>query len=177
MKKALIILLLLGIIGVFLPDNDSKETDNTKQTNTAAETTPATTKLKTEEVSDDALFVPVSRDLPTDETTAPTKAPTLKPTSTPTPKPTNTPTPKPTNTPTPKPQKLTGKLDEYEKNYRVFYVANINTKKFHYRYCRHVDRMYESNTNYATEHGFADYEDARNWLIKHGYDPCGTCNP
>lgn len=82
-----------------------------------------------------------------------------------------------TPTPTAKPQNYTGKLDMYENDYYVYYVVNINTYKFHNTYCRHISRMYEENANYATDHGFADWEDARNWLISHGYSPCGTCCP
>jgi|GEM_PF-3038123 Predicted solute binding protein len=122
------------------------------------------------------------RDLPQDTlsstpTPSNTPSPSPKPTNTPSPKPTKTPTPRPTSTPTPKPIKLTGKLDTSEGDYYVFYVVNINTGKFHRPKCRHVKKMYESNTNYATEHGFADAESARNWLIKQSYDTCGTCSP
>lgn len=80
-------------------------------------------------------------------------------------------------TPTPKAKNYTGKLDWYEEDYYVYYVVNTNTMKFHYPHCRHVKKMYEENTNYATDNGFADWDDARNWLISHGYDPCGTCCP
>lgn len=70
----------------------------------------------------------------------------------------------------------TGKLDLYDDEF-VYYVVNINTYKFHYPNCRHVSRMYAENTNYATENGFPDYETAREWLINHGFSPCGTCCP
>ena len=112
-------------------------------------------------------------------TPKPTNTPTPKPTKapTPTPKPTKTPTPKPTKTPTPKPQKVTNSLDSSSGSYHVYYVVNINTYKFHKRGCRHVGRMYAENTMYATSHGFATVKDARDWLISHGYSPCGTCDP
>ncbi|MBQ6105712.1 MAG: hypothetical protein IJL03_07170 [Lachnospiraceae bacterium] len=82
-----------------------------------------------------------------------------------------------TATPTPAPKHYTGRLDSYETDAYVYYVVNINTYKFHEKNCRHVKRMYEENTNYATENGFASWDDARNWLINHGYSPCGTCCP
>lgn len=82
-----------------------------------------------------------------------------------------------TPTPTPKSKSYTGKLDWYEEDYLVYYVVNINTYKFHNPGCRHIKKMYEENTNYATDHGFATKQEARDWLIDQGYDSCGTCCP
>ena len=49
------------------------------------------------------------------------------------------------------------------------YVANKNTKKFHYPYCNSVDQMKEKNKQYLTCN--------RNQVISQGYSPCGNCNP
>ena len=49
------------------------------------------------------------------------------------------------------------------------YIANKNTKKFHYPYCHSVGQMKESNKKslYCT----------RDEAISQGYSPCGNCNP
>lgn len=111
---------------------------------------------------------------PTPEPT-PTATPTPEPTPTATPVPTNTPVP--TATPTPISRNLTGELDYDAENYHVYYVVNVNTYKFHERGCRHISKMKPDNTYYATDNGFASWEDARNWLISQGFSPCGTCEP
>lgn len=49
------------------------------------------------------------------------------------------------------------------------YVANKNTKKFHYPSCSSVSDMKESNKLY--------YEGTRDELISQGYVPCKRCNP
>ena len=49
------------------------------------------------------------------------------------------------------------------------YVANTNTKKFHYPGCDSVKKMKESNKWVLT----CD----RDYLIDRGYDPCKRCNP
>lgn len=51
----------------------------------------------------------------------------------------------------------------------VNYIANKNTKKFHYPYCHSVGQMKESNKKslYCT----------RDEAISQGYSPCGNCNP
>ena len=52
----------------------------------------------------------------------------------------------------------------------VDYIANKNTKKFHYPGCNSVARMKESNKVYFN--GVT-----REYMIEQGYDPCGNCNP
>ena len=49
------------------------------------------------------------------------------------------------------------------------YIANKNTKKFHYPYCNSVDQMKESNKWY--------FSGSRDELIEKGYKPCKNCNP
>ena len=49
------------------------------------------------------------------------------------------------------------------------YIANKNTKKFHYPSCSSVQNMKEKNKVY--------YEGLRDDLISQGYDPCKKCNP
>lgn len=49
------------------------------------------------------------------------------------------------------------------------YVANTNTKKFHYPSCASVKKMKESNKMYFTG--------SRDELISQGYDPCKNCHP
>ena len=49
------------------------------------------------------------------------------------------------------------------------YIANKNTKKFHYPDCSSVDQMKESNKKYMTY--------TREEAIQQGYDPCGRCCP
>lgn len=49
------------------------------------------------------------------------------------------------------------------------YIANLNTKKFHYPSCSSVDQMKESNKWYFTG--------TRDELISQGYDPCQRCKP
>jgi competence protein ComEC len=52
---------------------------------------------------------------------------------------------------------------------KVKYIANTNTKKFHYPDCYSVTRMKESNKWYFTG--------SRDELIELGYSPCGNCKP
>lgn len=49
------------------------------------------------------------------------------------------------------------------------YIANKNTKKFHYPHCHSVDQMKEKNKQYLTC--------TRNEAVSQGYSPCGNCNP
>lgn len=50
------------------------------------------------------------------------------------------------------------------------YIANKNSKKFHYPDCKSVSKMKEKNKKY--------FEDVtRDYMIEHGYSPCGNCNP
>ena len=49
------------------------------------------------------------------------------------------------------------------------YIANLNTKKFHYPWCHSVQAMKESNKWYF--HG------SRSELTQKGYIPCKNCNP
>ena len=52
---------------------------------------------------------------------------------------------------------------------QVAYIANTNTKKFHYPDCSSVKDMKESNKLYFTG--------TRDELIEQGYQPCKRCNP
>lgn len=49
------------------------------------------------------------------------------------------------------------------------YVANKNSKAFHYLDCASINKMKESNKEYITG--------TRNDAISMGYEPCGNCNP
>ena len=49
------------------------------------------------------------------------------------------------------------------------YVANKNTKKFHYPYCSSAEDIKEKNR--------WDFYGTREELIEKGYDPCKRCNP
>lgn len=49
------------------------------------------------------------------------------------------------------------------------YIANTNTKKFHYPDCNSVRAMKEKNK--------AERHCSREELINEGYSPCGNCNP
>ncbi len=49
------------------------------------------------------------------------------------------------------------------------YVANLNSKRFHYPECSSVADMRESNKYY--------FYGTRSELIESGYQPCGRCNP
>ena len=49
------------------------------------------------------------------------------------------------------------------------YIANKNTKKFHYPYCSSVGQMKESNKR--------ELNCTRDEAISQGYKPCGNCNP
>ena len=49
------------------------------------------------------------------------------------------------------------------------YIANKNTKKFHYPTCSSVGQMKESNKKYLNC--------SRDQAIQQGYDPCGRCCP
>lgn len=64
---------------------------------------------------------------------------------------------------------IPGEDDPDETEARVTYIANTNTKKFHYPSCSSVDQMKESNKWYFTG--------TRDELIELGYDPCGRCHP
>ena len=50
------------------------------------------------------------------------------------------------------------------------YIANKNTKKFHYPDCKSVKQMKESNKKYFN--GVT-----REYMIEQGYDSCGNCKP
>jgi len=49
------------------------------------------------------------------------------------------------------------------------YIANTNSKKFHYPSCGSVDQMSEKNKWY--------FNGSRDELINQGYQPCKRCNP
>jgi len=59
--------------------------------------------------------------------------------------------------------------DNAEPSSSANYIANKNTKKFHYPYCGSVGQMKESNKKplYCS----------RDEAISQGYSPCGNCNP
>lgn len=50
------------------------------------------------------------------------------------------------------------------------YIANLNTKKFHYPECSSVKKMKESNKGFFNNV-------TREYMIEQGYDPCGNCDP
>ena len=50
------------------------------------------------------------------------------------------------------------------------YIANKNTKKFHYPDCKSVKQMSEKNKQFF-------YDVTREYMIEQGYDPCGNCDP
>ena len=64
---------------------------------------------------------------------------------------------------------IPGEENPDETEARVTYIANTNTKKFHYPDCSSVGQMKESNKWYFTG--------TRDELIELGYDPCGRCHP
>ena len=64
---------------------------------------------------------------------------------------------------TPKQESITNSSTE------VNYIANKNTKKFHYPYCGSVGQMKEKNKKYLYC--------SRDEVISQGYSPCGNCNP
>ena len=66
-------------------------------------------------------------------------------------------------------QKSTAKTTKQSAAATTSYIANKNTKKFHYPYCSSVSQMKESNKLY--------YEGTRDELISKGYQPCKRCNP
>lgn len=71
-----------------------------------------------------------------------------------------------------KPSKYSASVSEprsTEAHYDYDYVANKNTKKFHYPYCASVDDMAEKNKLYW----IGDRQD----LINMGYVPCQRCYP
>ena len=64
---------------------------------------------------------------------------------------------------------VTEEISESAESPACNYVANKNTKKFHYPSCSSVSDMKESNKLY--------YEGTRDELINQGYEPCKRCNP
>lgn len=50
------------------------------------------------------------------------------------------------------------------------YIANKNTKKFHYPDCKSVKQMSEKNKQFF-------YGVTREYMMEQGYDPCGNCDP
>ena len=50
------------------------------------------------------------------------------------------------------------------------YIANKNTKKFHYPDCKSVKQMSDKNKQFF-------YDVTREDMIGQGYDPCGNCDP
>ena len=101
--------------------------------------------------------------LPTEQpvTPSPKQTPTSEPTEEPTKMPTEEPTKMPTTDPTSEPPE--------ETEQPVKYVANTNTKKFHYPYCSSVDQIKPGNR--------WDFYGEREELIQKGYVPCKRCNP
>lgn len=62
-----------------------------------------------------------------------------------------------------------GKNDKNNLSNIQIYIANKNTKKFHYVYCKSVEQMNETNKH--------ELHCTRNQLISAGYSPCANCNP
>ena len=56
-----------------------------------------------------------------------------------------------------------------ETNVTTTYILNTNTKKFHYPYCRSVNKMKEKNKR--------EFDGTRDQAIADGYSPCGNCHP
>ena len=52
---------------------------------------------------------------------------------------------------------------------QITYVLSMNTKKFHYLYCRWVKSIKPEN--------YDEFIGDRSELVADGYDPCGTCHP
>lgn len=52
---------------------------------------------------------------------------------------------------------------------KATYIANKNTKKFHYPYCSSVGQMKDTNKR--------ELNCTRDEAISQGYKPCGNCNP
>ncbi len=130
---------------------------------TVTEETPIPTesKLPTEQP-----VTPSPKQTPTSE---PTEEPTETPTSEPTEEPTETPTSEPTEEPTKMPTTDPTSEPPEETEQPVKYVANTNTKKFHYPYCSSVDQIKPGNR--------WDFYGEREELIQKGYVPCKRCNP
>lgn len=51
----------------------------------------------------------------------------------------------------------------------ITYIANINTKKFHYPDCPSVEQMNDNNK--------WEYSGDRDNLVSRGYKPCKRCEP
>lgn len=49
------------------------------------------------------------------------------------------------------------------------YMINVNTKKFHNPDCSSIIHTKEENKE--------SFNGPRQWLVEHGYEPCGNCNP
>lgn len=49
------------------------------------------------------------------------------------------------------------------------YVLNTSNGKFHLPTCRYAESMSDKNREEITA--------PRSWMMAHGYDPCGVCNP
>ena len=58
---------------------------------------------------------------------------------------------------------------ENDNSSSLTYIANKNTKKFHYPTCSSVEQMKESNKKYLNC--------TRDQAIQQGYEPCGRCCP
>ena len=68
---------------------------------------------------------------------------------------------------TPEPTQSIGTKDEKKKE--AVYIGNINSKKFHYPYCKSVQQMKDSNKKFLNC--------TREEAIAQGYSPCGNCMP
>lgn len=162
---------LVGCFGLF---DFSKETETPRRSadrteRSVAETTERTKKtypknVQTQEASDVISKNSITesqevngyaggeqRDAPTGGETSAEQAPTATPTQKPTLKP---------STPAPE-----GNSSAKTRNY----IANRNTKKFHYPSCRSVKQMSEKNKWHFTG--------TRDQLIAQGYIPCKICKP
>ena len=63
-----------------------------------------------------------------------------------------------------------GNADSGSNTTGMDYIANKNTKKFHYPGCKSVKQMSEKNKKFF-------YDVTRDYMIEQGYDPCGNCDP
>ena len=63
-----------------------------------------------------------------------------------------------------------GNADSGSNTMGMDYIANKNTKKFHYPGCNSVKQMSEKNKKFF-------YDVTRDYMIEQGYDPCGNCDP
>ena len=151
---ALSLLTLAGCSSAsFIGGSDNKEAEEKPVATEEITTTTEATEETTEEITE-----PV-----TEEVTEPTTEEVTEP---PTEAATEPPTEAITEPPT---QAVAEDAPETKPSPQYTYILNINTKKFHYPYCRSVNQMKESNKK--------EFTGTREEVINMGYDPCGNCKP